>query len=629
MSLVFIPQPKRVSTVSSTLTLPKRPSIGLCSAGLMGIGENLAALFDRECEIAISARGICDTLTLTIDAKCKPQGYRLSISSAGIVIAGDSPAGVRNGAATLAQVICQCGRSLPGLKIEDWPDLPARGVYYDVCRGRVPLLDRLFELADGMAEYKLNELQLYIEHTFMFRRHPLIGSGADPLSAADIMRLDRHCIERGIELVPSLASFGHMHAVLRHKPYHGLAEDFGCLKYHPEALKEKPGLANGAIAQSLAPANPKVYDFLDGLFGEFLPCFTSDKFNVCCDETWDLGCGQSYALAKKIGHGRLYLGHIKKLNTISKKYGKRIQFWGDIIRHYPDLIKDIPKDVTVLDWAYHSGDDFKRLKDFTDTGLDTHVCPSVCSYVTLYPRVPESFDNIANWARAAVKHGASGMLNTDWGDGGHYNFLEYSWPGYLFGAEQAWNHKADRKSFSARFCKLFLNTEDAGFRHALDEMGEISHLGVAGRYQSAWLHLFFAKPDDELFARRKTKASIVEKGAIVRCEIPWNAALGRRTIKRLESIRKVFSKQAGQRKADPRGILPYYVFAIDATIHAARKLALLGHGGRNTTAGRKQLAAEMSALMERFEKLWMARSRRSEIERTLSRYRGAIEALRS
>lgn len=58
--------------------------------------------------------------------------------------------------------------------------------------------------------------------------------------------------------------------------------------------------------------------------------------------------------------------------------------------------------------------------------------------------------NIAGFAVAGRKYGASGLLNTDWGGDGHHNCMEYSWPGYLFGAEQSWNTSANAENFTAR-----------------------------------------------------------------------------------------------------------------------------------------------------------------------------------
>ena len=99
---------------------------------------------------------------------------------------------------------------------------------------------------------------------------------------------------------------------------------------------------------------------------------------MCCDEVWDLGEGQSGDLAREIGKGRLHLRHIRKLRDLAAAHGKRIMLWGDIVRNYPELIPDIPKDVTCLDWGYDADMDFDRVEDFTATGLATYVCPSVC-----------------------------------------------------------------------------------------------------------------------------------------------------------------------------------------------------------------------------------------------------------
>jgi len=67
------------------------------------------------------------------------------------------------------------------LKKPRWPDFPDRAIYHDVARGRVPKLERLKELADLLSRFKINQLQLYIEHTLKFRRHPSIGKNASAL----------------------------------------------------------------------------------------------------------------------------------------------------------------------------------------------------------------------------------------------------------------------------------------------------------------------------------------------------------------------------------------------------------------------------------------------------------------
>jgi hypothetical protein len=610
MALEFIPQPKKITRQKGTFNLPRKASIAVCSHELLGVAEDIRATIDGG-SIVTPARGVTDPVTILTDGRLKKSGYRLAITREGIAIRARDKSAAFHAAQTVGQIVMQSPRGkLPLLIIDDWPDFADRGVYYDLARGRVPKLERLMEMADLLSRYKVNQLQLYIEHTFCFRTHPGIGKDASPLTAEDIMELDAYCRERNVELLPSLSTFGHLATVLSLPEFRHLAE-----------------MCGEGGSWSLAPANEQTYVFLDDLFSEFLPCFSSERVNVCCDEVWDLGAGQSSEMARKMGKGGLYLYHIRRLRELAAKHGKKILMWGDIIRNYPELIAQIPRDVTCLDWHYEGQMDFDRVKDFAATGLATYVCPSVCGYVTLFPRIHESAANIAGWAREGKKYGAVGLLNTDWGDGGHYNFMECAWPGYLMGAEQSWNVHADRRSFWRRFCKLFLGIEDSAFSDALEKLGEVTHTFLPGWYQSMWRHVFFAGPDDEILKPERRMARLFEKGEFVDATIPVNAAYGRKTAAKLRKIRNVFKTHASRRGADPHQVMPYWLFAVDALIHATDKLAVLGKGGKDTPASRRRLKAEMKRLKARFEKLWMARNRRSEIRITLRYFRRVIREL--
>lgn len=621
----LLPQPQKLTLDHGSFALPATGTIGICCQELHPAAAVAAGLF-RRVTINIAVRGVADTLTLAVNARLKPGGYRLRVSAQGVRIEGQSAAAVAYGVQTLRQLAAQAsGGRLPCLRIDDWPDFADRGVYYDVCRGRMPKLEELFQLADNLARYKINQLQLYIEHTFAFRGHPKIGKGASPLTAEDILALDAFCAGRGIELVPSLASFGHLSPVLSIPEYRHLAEDWGIGKF--VAPKDELPAWFSCKAWTLSPANPDIYPFLDSLFAEFLPLFRSPRFNICCDETWDLGLGQSYALCKKLGKGVVYLNHIKKVRNLCRKYGKKVMFWGDIIRHHPELIKDIPKDVTVLDWGYGYKHPFDRIKDFKKVGLPFYACPGTSSWVSLFPRLPEAMANIAGFAAAGHKYGARGLLNTDWGDGGHYNFMEFSWHGYLFGAEQGWNTKADQASFTARFAKVFFNSDERALVDAINTLGEVSHLG-GPYYQSIWQHVFFAAPGDKVLSHADPiDMSVANNGTIAIRKQRFDAKLGREHLARLVLVRQVLVAQAARKDGDPAAVLDYWIFALDTIAHAARKLTVLGSSGRDTKAARQQLKQEQRELLRRFQALWFARNRTSEIRVTLERYRQAIKAL--
>ena len=76
-----------------------------------------------------------------------------------------------------------------------------------------------------------------------------------------------------------------------------------------------------------------------------LPNFSSRFFNVGCDETWDLGRGQSKKLCATKGQGRVYLDFLKKIHREVSRRGKTMMFWGDIILKYPKLITELANSV--------------------------------------------------------------------------------------------------------------------------------------------------------------------------------------------------------------------------------------------------------------------------------------------
>ena len=94
----------------------------------------------------------------------------------------------------------------------------------DISRDKVPTMATLFSLVDLLAELKINQLQLYTEHTFAYRNHPAVWAKASPMTGDEILQLDQYCRERFIELVPNQNSFGHMEQWLKLPQYRDLAE---------------------------------------------------------------------------------------------------------------------------------------------------------------------------------------------------------------------------------------------------------------------------------------------------------------------------------------------------------------------------------------------------------------------
>ena len=63
----------------------------------------------------------------------------------------------------------------------------------DISRDRVPSMQTLYELIDLFAELKMNQLQLYTEHTFAYRDHREVWADWSPITAEQAMELDEYC----------------------------------------------------------------------------------------------------------------------------------------------------------------------------------------------------------------------------------------------------------------------------------------------------------------------------------------------------------------------------------------------------------------------------------------------------
>lgn len=404
--------------------------------------------------------GVCATGKITNDAtaisRVEPGAYHLRINPGGTVIAAGDEAGFFYAAQTLAQIDRQFPEKRPCVEILDWPDYPVRGFYHDVTRGKVPALATLLGLADTCAHYKLNHLELYIEHTYAFQNHPEVWRDASPLTAKEIRALDEYCAGRHIDLVPSFSTFGHFYTWIHRK--------FPELNELERDVSGDPFSWHDRMAHyTLDCRNPKSIRLVEEILREVMPLFRSQYFNICCDETFDLGKGRNKALAKKIGVGRLYVDFLKKIMAIVRQAGKTPLFWGDVIGQHPEALPEVPKDAIALDWDYSADLGHTKARLIARAKRSFYVCPGVSGWNRWLPDYETAHRNITGLAKLGRKTGAAGLLNTDWGDFGHINTLGPTLPGIILGASCAWNSEApelEPRNFDAMVSRAALG--DAG-----------------------------------------------------------------------------------------------------------------------------------------------------------------------
>ena len=595
MEIQLLPYPKELTLTEGTWTLPTADYISLANAtpaDLFYTAQRIQQAASAHSQLQINGGDLPAAITLTIDeSQLKAQGYVMTINEDGVLITGSDAAGVFYGALTLIQLIETHGSTLPQLLIEDWPDFPRRGVMLDISRDKVPTMETTYELIDMLASWKINEVQLYTEHTFAYRNHKKVWEKASPVTAEEILALDVFCKERFIDLVPNQNSFGHMHRWFEHEPYIELAE-----------VKTEVTSPWGTTLPpfSLSPAVPESIDLVSELFDELLPNFTSSYFNVGCDETFDLGMGLSKQMCEEQGKGRVYLDFLLKIYELVKSHDRTMQFWGDIINQYPELVPEVPKDTIALEWGYEATHDFpEKSKLFADSGVPFYVCPGTSSWCTIGGRTDNCMGNIRNAVENGLKNGAIGVLNTDWGDRGHWQPLPVSYLGFAYGAALSWAYAENVDADMAALLNTFAFHDDSG------TMGKLAY-DLGNAYQQTGVEI---RNGSLLFWSYSLTPQQMEERATE--DLPQNL---KHTLEYIDGVMETLGNSTMQRD-DADLIKQEFDVAARMLKHGANHaLFLLGEGNAS------QLKADLDAIETDYRQNWLARNRPGGLEDSVGRF---------
>ncbi len=346
------------------------------------------------------------------------EAYVLDISEKGIHIYSTTDHGIFYAVQTLKQLISgnRNGNKIPACTIYDFPSIAIRAWQDDISRGPIPTMEMLKKQIETLASFKLNYFTLYTEHVFKLKKYPDIAPN-DGITAGQINELTEFAKKNHIQLIGNYQSFGHMEKTLSKPAYSHLAE-------------------SGHI---ISPSKEESYQFLSNVFSEIAQSYKGEYFNINCDETFGLGEGQSKAMLDSMGLAGVYAYHINRLNDLLKPYGKKIVMWGDIAASHAEIVKKLPKDITVVVWAYHPAESFDyTIKPISESGLNFWVAPGINCWSNIYPNFKATKINVYNFIRDGIKLGATGILNTSWDDDGS-NFSNNNRHGFAWGAELSWN----------------------------------------------------------------------------------------------------------------------------------------------------------------------------------------------
>ncbi len=383
-----------------------------------------------------------------VGEKNMEQSYSLVIRPDGSAIAAGDRAGLFYGLSTLQQLFEPDG-SLPCVTILDRPALAYRGFLQDLSRGQVLSPSGMRRLVQALAAFRYNFLTFNIEHTFSFKSHPEIGAGHDPLTREELAELLAFAKARGIEIIPSQQSLGHMRGILSLPEYRHLAYD------------EK-------LCWSIDPGKDETYKLLRDLYEDIIPCYGSRFFNVCCDEPFDLKARFDESRFNGRSFVQVYFDHLMRLKEILDEHGKKIMLWGDMLISHPEILGWLPDDVIVLNWQYGSGlkegPEYYRekIRPIQSAGKNFLTCTCTWNLTKIFTNLDVMQANNKNFIQEGIASGSLGNILTNWGDMGHMNLLGMQAYPIAYAAQIMWTGEPlEAKEFDMAFSSAFFNDRTA------------------------------------------------------------------------------------------------------------------------------------------------------------------------
>ena len=611
--LALVPFPKSVNLEAGRFSLTKSLTFEVSG----GEGDGLAQLLNVELQRAGLRAARTSVLRSTIPAfrlaarkhapvlpalpqQTNSESYALSIRADEIVCAARDPAGLFYGLQTLRQLIRanRQGDTLPCLEVRDWPSLRWRCFQDDLTRGPSSTLDTLKFEASLASYLKLNLMTDYMEYQFAFKKHPNIGPTNGSFTPQELSALVDYVKPLHLDVLGNQQSFGHFGQILSHPEY--------------AAMRETPDV--------LTPVREETYRFLDDLYSEVCPLLPFPWFNVCCDETDGLGTGPARELAASIGVGGVYVRHIRRIHDLLRdQHHKRMMMWGDIILQHPGNLAEIPKDTIMLSWGYDARANFEsQIIPFAKSGYGFFVCPGVSDWSRILPDFGVAVTNIHNFVRDGIKHGALGMLNTDWEDDAEA-LKAVKWHADAWAAECAWNASTTPiEAFNRRLGAVLFGERGDDFGQAVELLTQTHRLpGMKDMFNSRFWEQDFV-PKANPVAIQATASNLL---SIVR------PALGHlenclRQAKCNQHVLEVFLFGArrmefiGQRMLDGLEAAQLYEQARRAPVGEPKLAQVERLIGKNRDA--------YDRLGRQFAALWLSESKPYALDWTLGRYTNAV-----
>lgn len=410
-----------------------------CNEAAYNFFENLSAIF------------ISDG-TIPFDVSLIPgnrESFKIVIDSRGVLLKVADAAGLFYAMEVLKQLKDQTNGNLPYISLFDEPSLNTRGILLDVGRDKIPTIDTLYSLLDKLASMRINHIQLYMEgFSYDYEEYRYLFTDETPITAKDIKALNDYAKSHFIDLVPNQNVLGHMEKWLATPQFNHLAECEDGFMF--ENIYWRPPM-------TLDTRNVESYQFVSNMLDSILDNFDSKYVNLNFDEPFELGRGKNLEYVKEHGRTKLFMDYVHKLNSYCRAKGRTMLMWGDIVLHNPESLEDFPKDIVLLDWIYEGDGNFENhARLLQKTRLRYCLCPGTSSWGSITGRSDNMKKNIINAVDCSIRFGGEGIITTDWGDLGHWQYISASYPGFAITGLYSWSGIDTQLDCAKWFCNTYI-----------------------------------------------------------------------------------------------------------------------------------------------------------------------------
>ena len=307
---------------------------------------------------------------------------------------------------------------------------------------------------------------------------------------------------------------------------------------------------------------------------------------------------------------------------------------------HPELAAELPDGAIPVMENYSADAPFDTYAETcVQAGLPFYLSPGINCWSTIIGNTATALANIRRAGDSAVRHGAAGVLNTHWGDNGHWQHLPVALPGYAYGAAMSWAPAANAGLDLPAALDAHAFRDAAGVMGRLVcELGDVSrcHDALAGSHGplTAWiliglpgiLEQLAGLTEEALGMAGERLEQVMAPLAAARMERPDAETIAAELRNGAGLYRHALHLWAARIRAHGTPVAKRELSS-DSEVWPRRSID--AEYAALPAPDRAALAAELAPLVDDFRRLWLTRDRpgglndsTGRFERLLAVYRG-------